>query len=186
MPNMICPRHYTLRTTAGHAIKFEPNVPTFVPDAIVSEALRVNILPVEGDELPTDHAYNAGGVVKMNINGELRAALAIHAIDVLVRENDTSTFDGGGRPKVGPLNDMTGLTLTSKEREQYWQQYREIKGAGEELPKHKSLEMVLELQAIGSPRDVKEYAAALGVKPEVLEGHSLRTQKQILIGAAIK
>lgn len=184
MPMMSCPRHYTLRTTTGHSIKFEPNKPKFVPDSIVSEALRVNILPVEG--LPEDAEMAAGGVVKLTINGELRSALALHAIDVLVRENDTSTFDGGGRPKVGPLNDMTGLTLTAKEREEYWQQYRQVKANGEELPTHKSRDMVLEVQAISSPRDVKEYAEALGVKSEALEGHSLRVQKQILIGAAIK
>lgn len=184
MPMMSCPRHYTLRTTTGHAIRFEPNKPKFVPDNIVSEALKVNILPVEGSV--EDAEFNAGGIVKLTINGELRKALTLYAIDVLVKENDTVNFDGGGRPKVAPINEMTGLTLTAKEREDSWQQYRQIKGNGEELPTHKSLEMVLEVQAISSPRDIKEYATILGVPEEKLIGHPLRLQKQILLGAAVK
>lgn len=180
---MTCPRHYTLRTTSGHVIRFEPDTPTMVPDAVVSEAMAVNILPV--DDLPAAPAAD-GAPAKVNLGGPLRDALALRAIDELARANDPHDFDAGGRPKVATLNDRTGLSLSASERATYWDRYRTLKSAGEELPTHKALETVLEIQALSTPSGVAEYAAALDVSEDAIKGRPLREQKQLLLAAALK
>lgn len=181
---MACARHYTLRTTSGHVIKFAPDVPVSVPDSVVHEALAVNILPVDGKAV--DDMDEASGVPRRaEISGLLRDALALRAISDLVRENDAANF-GGGVPKVAVLNTLTGLSLTAAERMKYWEQYRELKGAGEDMPSHKALDTILEVQALSTPSGIKEYAKALDVDMKAITGHPMREQKQILLSAAIK
>lgn len=182
---MTCPRHYTLRTRTGHVIKFEPDVPTFVPDSVVHEALAVNILPVEGAVTP-DFEDSATAPPRVDIGGLLRDALVLRAIDELVRENDSNNFDAGGRPKVATINALSGLALNANERAKYWDQYREMKSTGQTLPTHKALETVMEIQHLNTPKEVAEYAEALGVAESALKGHPLREQKQTLLAAAIK
>lgn|GEM_PF-6910207 len=181
---MTCARHYTLRTKAGHCIRFQPNVPTSVPDSIVSEALAVNILPVDGQE--TQVADGSGTVPqKVVVSGILRDALALHCIDDIVKMNDVEQFDGGGRPKVAAINNATGLSLTANERNKYWEKYRTLKSEGEELPTHKALATVLEIQSINTPTGIKEYADALGVPQDNVLGHPIAVQKQVLLKAAV-
>jgi hypothetical protein len=182
---MVAPRNYTLRTKSGHTIKFLADQPKLVPDDIVQEALAVNILPTDNKALTT-RDDSAAGVQKVQIGGLLRSALVIRAIADIARENDAANFDGGGRPKTNVLNDRCGLGLSAKERSDYWDQYRQLKANGEDLPTHKSLDMVLAVQSLNTPSDFKEYAALLEVPSEKLAGLSLREQKQILLAAATK
>lgn len=181
---MTCARHYTLRTKAGHCIRFKPNEPVSVPDSVVSEALAVNILPLDGQDAS---AADGSGTIpqKVVVTGLLRDALALHSIDDLVKMNDVEQFDGGGRPKVAAINSATGLTLTADERNKYWDKYRQIKSDGEHLPTHKALATVLEIQALNTPSSVKEYAEALGVKQDTIVGHPIAVQKQVLLKAAV-
>lgn len=183
---MIAPRNYTLRTKSGHVIKFDANVAKLIPDSIVAEALAVNILPVENSDLVNDDVDGARAVQKVTIGGTLRQALVLHAIDDLVRENDSTNFDGGGRPKTTVINARCGLDLSAKERSDGWDKYREIKANAEDLPNHPALDTVLAVQALNTPRDMKEYAVLLDVPETKLAGLSLREQKQLLLAAATK
>lgn len=181
---MTCARHYTLRTKAGHCIRFQPNEPVLVPDSVVSQALAVNILPVDGQDASV---ADGNGVIpqKVVITGLLRDALALHSIDDLVKMNDVEQFDGGGRPKVAAINASTGLSLSANDRNTYWDKYRTLKSDGEQLPTHKALATVLEIQALNTPSGVKEYADALGVNQDVIVGHPIAVQKQVLLKAAV-
>lgn len=181
---MTCARHYTLRTKAGHCIHFNPDEPKMVPDTVVSEALAVNILPVDGQDTQTQ---DTSGTVpqKVVVSGLLRDALALHCIDDIVKMNDVEQFDGGGRPKVIAINNATGLNLTANERNTYWDRYRTLKSDSEELPNHKALATVLEIQSINTPKGVKEYAEALGVPRDNILGHPIAVQKQVLLRAAV-
>lgn len=181
---MVCARHYTLRTTSGHVIRFEPNKPIDVPDSVVSEAMAVNILPVEGQEL-TQGASDA--VVKhVSITGVLRDTLALRAMEEMARDNDPEDFDAGGRPKVNNVNQRAGLSLSASERNTYWDKYRAMKSNGEDLPNHKAAATVMEIQYLSTPKDMREYAQALGVEDEAFLGHSMHAQKQLLLAAAVK
>lgn len=182
---MIAPRNYTLRTKLGHTIRFEAGKGKLVPDAAVSEALAVNILPVENSDLNTADMSGVG-VQQVVIGGPLREALLITTIADLVKENNGENFDGGGRPKVAVLNQRTGLSLSAKERADGWDKFRELTNAGEDMPTHKAMETVLALQTISSPSDFKEYAKLLHVPDSKMLGLSAREQKQLLLAAAIK
>lgn len=183
--NMIAPRNYTLRTKSGHVIRFLAGTPKLVPDDIVSEALAVNILPVENSEL-TAVDNSAQGVQRVNINGTLRTALLIHAIHDVVRENDSENFDGGGRPKVHVIAARSGVDVSSRERSEMWDKYRELIASAEDLPTHKALDTVLAVQSLNTPSDMKEYAQLLEIPESKLNGLSLREQKQLLLAQAIK
>jgi len=130
---MTAPRNYTLRTKSGHTIKFLAGQPQFVPDEIVSEALAVNILPVEGGVI-RDTDDSGKGVQKVIITGLLRDAMLLRAIDDIMRENDVENFDAGSRPKVNVINDRSGLGITAKERSDALEKYRKIKAEQDELP----------------------------------------------------
>jgi len=182
---MKCSRHFTLRTKQGHCIRFTPDTPVSVPDEVVSEAMGFNILPLDGQDGMVNEANDASPQ-KVVVTGILRDALALRCIDDIVKMNDVEQFDGGGRPKVAAINAATGLSLTSSERNTYWDRYRQIKSEGEQLPAHKALATVLEVQSLNTPSGVKEYAEALGVAPDAILGRSLAAQKQTLLNAAIK
>ena len=181
---MIAPRNYTLRTKSGHTVKFLGGVAKMVPDDIVSEALAVNILPVEGATIRDNDA--AGGIQKVQITGLLRQALILRAIDDIFRENDVENFDAGSRPKTNVINERSGLGITAKERTDALEQYKMCKANQEELPKHKALDTVLAVQSLNTPSDMKEYATLLEIPQEKLTGLSLREQKQVLLAKAVK
>lgn len=185
MPMMTCPRKYLLRTTSGHLIRFEPGVPKFVPDIVYNEALAVNILPTEGALESQDDAADMRPV-RVEIVGQLRDALVLKAIEDLVVRNDTKDWDGGGRPKIPAINDITGLALNATERETFWEKYKELKANGEELPVHKHQATVLDIQYIRSAKEVAEYAVLLGVDEKLFKGRPLKDQKLVLISAAMK
>ena len=182
---MIAPRNYTLRTKLGHTIKFLAGQGKLVPDSAVSEALAVNILPVENSDLNTADLSGAG-VQQVQIGGLLRVALVVNAIADLVKENNVENFDGGGRPKVAVMNQMTGLSLSAKERSEGWDRFRELKNSGEDMPTHKAMDTVIALQRLNTPNEFKEYAELLDVPESKLLGLNAREQKQLLLAAAIK
>lgn len=185
MPMMICPRKYLLRTTSGHLIRFEPDVPKFVPDVVYNEALAVNILPVEGAIESQDSAADMRPI-RVEIVGLLRDAMILKAIEDLVTRNDQKDFDGGGRPKIPSINDLTGLALNAKERETFWEKFKELRANGEALPTHKHQATVQDIQYIRSPKEVAEYAEILGIDEKLYKGRPLKDQKLVLIGAAMK
>lgn len=182
---MIAPRNYTLRTKLGHTIRFLAGEGKLVPDAAVSEALAVNILPVENSDLNVDD-LSGMGVQQVIIGGLLREALLVTTISDIVKENNVENFDGGGRPKVAVLNQRTGLSLSAKERQEGWDKFRELTNNGEDMPSHKALDTVLALQSLNTPSDFREYATLLDVPESRLVGLTAREQKQLLLAAAIK
>lgn len=181
---MQCARPYTLRTKAGHTIRFEPGKPVQVPDNIVAQALAVNILPVDGAAITDTDADQP--VQRASITGVLRDALALKIIDDMVKENDSEQFDAGGRPKTNFINQAAGLDLAATERNVYWDKYRTLKSSNEDLPAHKALAPVLEIQYLSTPKDIAEYADGIGVSDAMLKGRSLRQQKQVLLNAVIR
>lgn len=185
---MVCPRHFTLRSKTGHVVKFEPGKPSNVPDDVVQEALALNILPVDADNFadPTLlEGLRAKGPVNINLTGAIRDAVVYHVLHEIARENDVNNFDGGGRPKTFVIIDRTGVQITSAERNTYWDKYRELKGAGEELPTHKAVDAVLEVQYLSTPKQLIEYASLYDVPFTHIEGRTLKEQKAVIVGAIL-
>lgn len=178
---MICPRDYTLRTRTGHCIRFEAGVPTNVPDDLVADALAMNIVPRERP----DNEKPAFGLVTANITGSLRDALIFRAITEIVARNNHEEFDGGGVPKLVALNQATGLSLGTAERSKYWARYLELTGTNSELPTHPNVELVIDLQALTSRKQLEEFAKEAGIDFTKLSGKPLKEIKTQLLSYVI-
>lgn len=180
---MVSPRDYTLRSLTGYVIFYPANQPTHTPDEVVSEAMAVNILPVEkyDREMPAPR----GALKESRVTGTLRDALILNAIEELVKENDVSNFNAGGSPKLAALNGATGLRLSGPESSKYWTRYREIKGTNSPLPQHPRMESVLELQRLTTRKQLLEYASEIGFPESEVSRRPLKEAKEALMQATI-
>lgn len=184
---MVCPRNYTLRTTTGHVIEFKANVAKRVPDNCVELALAVNILPASKDAtLPAHRDTSALGFTKVRAMPQLlREAIVMRCIDELVREGAKESFSGGGRPKVNVVRDRVGIDVTAGEMEKAWNRYRELIGANEDLPTHRNLDLVYDIQQTSSPKALREYAELLELTPAEIQGLSVSELKSALVAHAV-
>lgn len=174
---MVCPRDYVLRTRMGHTITFKAGEPTGVPEAAYSEALAKNILPVQNvdDERPVFELATA------EITGTLRDALIFDTIHNMVTENSVEEFAGGGIPKASVVSAKIGVPVSASEIGKYWQLYREIKGENGPLPQHPNMELVREVQALATRKQLEEYARDLDVPLSKSKGKSLSELKTFLL-----
>lgn len=173
---MVCPRDFTLRTRMGHVVKFVGGEPTPVPEAAYAEALAKNILPVkvQDDERPIfEHAT-------AEISGSLRDALIFQTIEEIVKENTTEDF-GGGVPKAAAISSRIGLAVSQQEAAKYWSMYRQIKGENGALPTHPNTEMVREVQALSTRKQLEEYATDMNLPLTRTKGKSLKELKDTLL-----
>lgn len=185
---MVCSRNYTLRTTKGHTIEFRANIPTPVPDICVEDALAVNVLPVNlnGDALPAHRDSAATGFSKIKAMPQaLREAIVLRVIDELVRENAKESFSGGGRPKVAVVRDRVAVDVSQQELDKAWNRYRELKSTNEDLPTHRNLDLVYDIQQTSSPKSLHEYATQLDLSPAEITGLSIAELKSALVAHAV-
>ena len=129
MPMMKLHRRYRLATVKGHCVQFEPDTPVYVPPAIVSEAVAVGAVAVDGgvDVTPREApARNTGPADTAD-----RERALIDAFAVLVAANDRKTFTAGGVPTVAALEDLVGFELSRREVNEAWSKRAELIAAGE-------------------------------------------------------
>lgn len=177
---MICPRDYTLRTRTGHTIRFEAGVPSPVPESAYQEALAKNIIPVER---PSDD-NNAFGMVHADITGTLRDAIIYQAIETLVHRNNAEDF-GGGKPKATAMSIETGLSLSASEVGKYWNNYKQLVAENEALPTHPRVEVVRELQACATRKQLTEFAEEHGINMPKAQGKTVKELKELLLNAVV-
>jgi hypothetical protein len=108
----------------------EAGAPTEVPQSMVSDALVRGCLmyepekqiekPIEEEVQVTETETEAEEVVEVDEPevDDLQGAIA----DVMAR-NKEADFTGAGRPRVAPLAELVGRTLTVKEVEAAWATY---------------------------------------------------------------
>lgn len=177
MINMVCPRDYTLRTKLGHVIKFKAGESKAVPESVYHEAIAKNILPVKAlnNEAP------AFEMATGRVTGPLRDALIFEAIQTMVRRNHQEDFTGGGLPKAIAISKETGIDVTSQEMSGYWNRYKEIIAENSEFPSHPNVELVRELNALSSRKQLEAFAKDMGIDAKQLKGKALAEVKSILL-----
>lgn len=186
MPMMTCIRDYTLRTTTGHVIGFKAGEPTYVPYDCVDAALAVNIIPAQGGYAERKDEKIMGPARIAAMSPEMREAILLHTIDELVREGETSAFDGGGKPKAGALKERSGFEVTATERTKLYDMYRDLKASSSDLPKPDNLDAVMNVQACHDKSGLLSYLQAFGGDPKSVEGWTLKEIKSAAIVAALK
>lgn len=178
---MICSRDYTLRTKLGHTIRFVAGEPTSVPESAYAEAIAKNIVPAQrpSDDKP------AFGMVHAEITGTLRDAMIYGAIDELVKRNQTEDFTGGGVPKAAAITDAIGIPISSGEVGRYWTNYREMVAENSDLPSHPQVEVVRELQALSTRKQMEEFASEHDIRLPNTKGKSVKELKSVLLHQVI-
>lgn len=184
MAFMICARNFTLRTTLGYVIVFEAGKATWVPPMAEQLALASNCVYADESNRPTGEG-TAEKNVSFTVDGLLRKTILLHTIDELIKENDTDNFSGGGAPKPGALSDRSGLKVSAQERTALYDEYRDILGRGEELPTHKHLATIREVQQLTTLPQMRNYAPNLGLSEERIAGMTAADAKQVLLAVAV-
>lgn len=182
---MKCARNYTLRSLTGHMLHFRADEPVLVPDALIEEALAVNIIPCNGYAPEAEEA--APKLLRSaELSTEMREALLLHAIDEIYREANVQDFDGGQRPKAHAITERSGVEITATERTKLWDKYRDLKASNDELPRPRNFEFVADVQRLTTKRELLMAAADFGVPEEVTRGATLKEIKSAVLNAAIR
>ncbi len=178
---MVCPRDYTLRTRMGHTIQFIAGEPTPVPESAYAEALSKNIVPVERP----DGDKPAFGMVHAEITGSLRDAMIYAAIDEIIKRNQTEDFAGGGVPKAAVLSAAVGVSISASEAGRYHTNYREFVATNSPLPTHPHVEIVRDLQACSTRKQLTEFAQEHNYAMPKAQGKNNKELKELLLHAVI-
>lgn len=186
MPQMICQRDFTLRTTSGHTIHFKAGEPKNVPQECVDAALAVNIIPAAGGfaERPEEKHVGPARIATMSV--EMRDAIILHTIHELVRNGESATFDAGGKPKPAAIKDVSGLDVSATERSKLWDKYRDLIGSNSDLPTPKNLDLVIEVQGCNNQKQLIEYLELFGQSADSVRGYTLKELKGAAVVAAMK
>lgn len=178
MPNMISLRNHLLHTTQGYAIKFNPNVPTYVPDSAVPEAMGVGCVLTD-EEAP--QYFEANGRSRVEFVGDLRKSLILLAMHDMVKENDAKRFDGGGLPKLEALKKELGFEVYKDERMELYRGYMGAVQAGEQPSLHPKAKETYEVIHAETREDLITYAGAMDIPKEEYIGLNTRELRKLLL-----
>ena len=115
---LVLNRDFTLTTTKGHSIKFEKDVPVYVPSVVYADAIAIGAVAEDGtsadvldddtvDDTPVDLAE--------------RAELITLAFESLVSRNEREDFTAAGIPKAAAVAKEVGFAVQGKEIAAAWQ-----------------------------------------------------------------
>lgn len=171
-------RSFTLRTTKGHAIRFEARTPRPVPKAILQEAMAQGCAPVNKEDTPF---LDDMGKAKVEFDRNLRRAILFIAIDALCTENDMAKFSGSGCPKEQIIEDMTSIPVQKKELGKLMDEYRNCKSTGSELPSHPAANEVYAIVQAENKDDLLELAKEAGYPADKAAGLVSKDLRKMLI-----
>jgi hypothetical protein len=118
-------RNHVLVSKMGHSVAFRKGEPTFVPPAIVHEALAIGATAVGDtpDVLPEDQ------VDKTPVDPAERVKAIDEAILAIVATNDRMDFTAAGTPTAKAIERITGFDVDRREINAQWQAYHDRKAA---------------------------------------------------------
>jgi hypothetical protein len=122
MPYFTLNRNYALSTTKGHSINFKKGEKTWVPQAIITEALAIGAVPETPiDVLPPEEQKLAA------LTTDERKQKMFAAFEKLILRSGRSDFSASGHPNPKRLEEITGFETDQKEREALWTAYHTLK-----------------------------------------------------------
>lgn len=117
-------RNYNFRSTSGHMLNFKKGQPVYVPPVCHREVIAIGAEPVEGkvDVLGEEQKEI------VPLTPQERAEHMFRAFAEMERRDVRGDFNAQGLPNLKVLESLTGIgDITSTERSEAWQQYREAK-----------------------------------------------------------
>jgi hypothetical protein len=178
MPEMKSLRNFVLRTLSGHMIRFEPEVPTKVPQAAVQDALNAGCVIIDPAEL---QAYEDTRALKTDFRDNIRESLVFLAIKAIAERNDTKEFNSGGVPKESAVASRLGMgNVSQKEVEDLYKKYKASNTGGEEFAVAPEAANVLKVIEASEQAELKLLAEEFGCV-EAVKGRTSREMRSILI-----
>ena len=121
MPFMTLQRNYALSTTKGHSVNFKKGEKTWVPTAIVSDALAIGAVPETPIDVLPEEAQ------KVVVTDAKRKEAVFAAFEKLVLRAGRGDFSASGQPHPKKLEEILGFGMPQREREILWQEYNKMK-----------------------------------------------------------
>lgn len=178
MPQMKSLRKFTLFTTKGHCIAFEPNEPKFVPDDVITEAMAAGCAPVDAADVPfiEDQAR-----AKIEFQGDIRKSMIYMAVKTIVERNDPKDFDGSGTPKTAVIADRIGYEVGRQELIDIFQQYNTVKSEGGEYALNAQAQNAMRVIEAETKVELVELAEEFGVDKTKAKGLTVRDLRKLLL-----
>ena len=126
MPLFTLHRNYILNTTKGYSINFKKGKPTPVPPRCIEDAVAIGAQPVDpadGDVLGEEEK------AQPSMSANEKEAKVFEAFGIMKTRNERGDFTASGLPNNKRLPALLGFELTNRERDTYWQKYRELEQA---------------------------------------------------------
>lgn len=128
MPLLVLNRNYVLATLRGHRIRFVKDEPTYVPPAVVPDAVAIGATPADGSDpnvLPPDPK----GANPTASDPTARKAAIMAAIDKIIERNSKDDFNAANQPKADAVSKVVDFKVDGKELAVLLQEYYESKAA---------------------------------------------------------
>ena len=109
-------RNHVVASTLGYSIKFEKDVPQYVPTAMHKEVIAAGGVATDGDEVEFEDKKTDIPVPE----GEERVELIKMALLDIQKIADRESFASTGVPKVKAVAAITGFPVTSAEISEAW------------------------------------------------------------------
>ena len=178
MPNMISLRKFRLASTSGHVVFFEPNKPTPVPKEAVREAMEQGCVPADAKDAPE---FVDATKPMVEFSGTLRTSLLYLVIARMIEENDTKSFDSGGRPKAVVLSKQLGFDVSVKEVKEVHRTVLEAMAQDATPELHVDAEAALEVIDAETKGELLELADAMNVPKKETDGLTSRKLRALLL-----
>lgn len=126
MPWFTLHRNYSMSTKAGHVIGFMKGVKTWVPPAIVADAVAIGAQPVdrtdETEVIPTE-------IEASQLSAAEKRAKYFESFEKMLTRNQRGDFTASGLPHAKILEGMLGFQVMTPERDSMWSEYNASKQA---------------------------------------------------------
>lgn len=128
MPMFTLHRKFTLRTTKGCVINFPKDEPTWVPPLAVEDAIAIGARLVDGEADIPGAEEEAAPVLSL----AERKEKIFEAFGIMKSRNERLDFTASGLPNAKRLPPLTGFEVTSRERDDFWKEFKEQEQEAEE------------------------------------------------------
>lgn len=125
MAMFVLNRNHTLVSLAGRVVSFKVGQPVWVPPEVEKEALLIGAQPTEG----TMDILDPDPEAEPEMSAEDRLVAINNAYGLMKGRDVRGDFTAQGVPNIKVLASLTGFEVTSKERDDTWQAFKEAEAA---------------------------------------------------------
>lgn len=130
MPWFTLHRNYALSTTKGHSVNFKKGERTWVPKAVVAEAVAIGAVSEEPVDVLPPEAPPPVKVTEVE-----RKAAVFAAFEKILLRSHRGDFMASGQPHPRKVEELLGFDVPQKERDALWMEYNAKKAEEAEQEK---------------------------------------------------